>query len=177
MKQLIKAFFLLILVLSPTVASAEGVKIGHIDIQRVFTESNAGKEAHEKYVAKAKGYQAELDVKRASNQKLKEAVESALKQLRKGQKLPQTILDRQKQYDARERELQSTLAGYQSELKRYDEELTRKIMEEFSPLVEQFASANNYDYLIRNFDGILFANKKNEVTDLLVGELNKKIKP
>jgi len=98
--------------------------------------------------------------------------------VKKGQKPSQSILDKQKKYGARERELQNTLAGYQKELKAYDGELTRKLMEEFSPLIEQFASANNYDYLIRNFDALLFANKKNDVTDTLISAFNnKKTKP
>ena len=174
MKQAIKTLFLIVFVLAATVARAEGLKVGHIDMQRVFAESNAGKEAREQYAAKAKSYQDQLNVTIESNKKLKEEIDTALKQVKKGQKPSQTILDKQKKYGARERELQSTLAGYQKELKEYDGELTRKLMEEFSPLVEQFASANNYDYLIRNFDALLFANKKNDVTNTLISAFNNK---
>ena len=70
MKQAIKTLFLLIFVLAATVAKAEGLKVGHIDIQRLFAESNAGKEARDQYAAKAKSYQDQLNVTIESNNKI-----------------------------------------------------------------------------------------------------------
>ena len=104
MKQAIKTLFLIVFVLAATVARAEGLKVGHIDMQRVFTESNAGKEARDQYAAKAKSYQDQLNVTIENNKKLKEEIDAALKQVKKGQKPSQTILDKQKKYGARERE-------------------------------------------------------------------------
>jgi len=178
MKQLIKTLLLVIFFLAPTAVRSEGLKVGHIDMQRIVAESSAGKEAREQYDAKAKSYQDQLNLQLQSNIKLKEEIEAGLKLMKKGQKPSPSILDKEKLFKTRESEIQNTLAGYQKELKAYDAELIRKVIEQLSPIVEQFALANSYDYIIRNFDALLFANKKNDVTDTLISEFNnKKTKP
>lgn len=178
MKQLVKTLLLVIFFLAPTAVRSEGLKVGHVDMQRIVAESSAGKEAREQYDAKAKSYQEQLNLQLQSNIKLKEEIEAGLKLVKKGQKPSQSILDKEKLFKTRESEIQNTLAGYQKELKAYDAELIRKVIEQLSPVVEQFALVNSYDYIIRNFDALLFANKKNDVTDTLISEFNnKKTKP
>lgn len=66
------------------------------------------------------------------------------------------------------------VTAYQNDLKAYDSELTRKVLDEFTPILQQYATANKYDYILRSSDGILFFDTKNDLTDLLIKEFNAK---
>lgn len=172
MKHFLKIALLLTVVFAAPCAQAEGLKVGHVNMQRIMAESNAGKEARQQYDAKAKGYQDQLDVKIAANKKLKAEIDAGLKQLKPGQKPSQPLLDKQKLLATRDKELQNTLAVYQKELREFDATLTRGIVADFSVVAERYGEANGYDYLIRGLDALIYANKKQEVTDALLGEFN-----
>jgi Skp family chaperone for outer membrane proteins len=61
-----------VLVLSGSVASAqEGIKIGFIDIQRVISESQAGKRAKERFQAQVKKAEADVVKERQDLEKLR----------------------------------------------------------------------------------------------------------
>ncbi|MEI8033706.1 MAG: OmpH family outer membrane protein [Chlorobiaceae bacterium] len=169
MKYLINTVTLLAIMFSASLAGAAEMKIGHLDLQRIVAESDAGKIGHELLAAKTKRYQDEINVKIEQVKKLKASQEAGPK---KGKK---SIGARQQNPDViGERELQAMVTAYQNDLKAYDSELTRKVLDEFTPILQQYATANKYDYILRSSDGILFFDTKNDLTDLLIKEFNAK---
>ena len=59
---------------STTVFAAD-IKIGYVDMQRMLTSSEAGKEAKEQLAARLKKYQDEINVKQEEIKKLKDELE------------------------------------------------------------------------------------------------------
>lgn len=164
----------LLFLLPSGVAGAAGIKAGHVDLQRLVEQSDAGKEAREKYLAKAKIYQDEINSRTERLNKLKAEIEKETRALGQADKLSQSLLDKDKEYGAQARELQRLRGGYQDELKVFDAELTRKILEAFGPVVGDYAGREGYDYIFRGYDAMVFASKNGDLTDALIKEFNKK---
>jgi outer membrane protein len=162
----------LVLMSAATVHAAE-LKVGHFDLQRLIAQSDAGKEAREKYLSKARNYQDELNSRAEKLKKMKEEVEGEAKKLKENEKPSAKLVEKDKEYAALFRDFQRLQGGYQDELKVYDAELIRKVMEEFAPVLSNYSTANKYDYLFRLNDTFAFAIEKRDVTDELVKEFNK----
>lgn len=160
MTQLFRTLFFVFFLLTGTAAYAVELKVGHLDLQRLVLQSDAGKNGQELLADKTKSYQNEINIKTEAFNKLKAGGTASAKQA--------------KLIATRERELQTLVVTYQNNIKAYDADLTRKVVEEFNPILEQYARRNNYDYIIRNFDGILFANSSHDLTEDLIKEFNTK---
>jgi outer membrane protein len=152
---------------------AADLKIGHFDLQRLIAQSEAGKEAREKYLSRAKKYQDELNSRTEKLKKMKEEVEIEAKRLKENEKPSALLVEKDKEYAALFRDFQRLQGGYQDELKVYDSELIRKVMEEFAPVIGDYAASNKYDYLFRLNETFAYAIEKRDVTDELVKAFNK----
>ncbi|MDD5286695.1 MAG: OmpH family outer membrane protein [Desulfuromonadaceae bacterium] len=162
----------IILIPTTTLYAAE-LKVGHFELQRLIAQSDAGKESREKYMARAKNYQDELNSRTEKLKKLKEDIESEAKKLKGNKKLPPQLVEKNKGYASQFRESQRLQEAYKDELKVYDAELTRKVLEEFSSVLGAFATSNKYDYIFRLTDSFAFAGEKHDLTDELVKAFNK----
>lgn len=162
-----------LILLSTTSLYAADLKVGHFDLQRLIAQSDAGKDAREKYLSKAKNYQDELNSRAEKIKKIKEDVEREAKKLKENEKPSAQLLEKDKEYAAQFRDFQRLQGGYQDELKVYDAELTRKVLEALSPVLRNYAVANKYDYLFRLNETFAFAVEKRDVTDELVKAFNK----
>ena len=155
---------------------AAELNVGHFDLQRLIAQSDAGKDAREKYLSRAKSYQDEINSRTEKLKKMKEDVESEAKKLKENEKPSAKLVEKDKEYAAQFREFQRLSGGYQDELKVYDAELTRKVLEGFAPVLGDFAVKNKYDYLFRVNESLAFAGEKRDVTDELVKAFNKAYK-
>jgi outer membrane protein len=151
---------------------AADLKVGHFDLQRLIAQSDAGKEAREKYLSRAKNYQDELNSRTERLKKMKEDIEIEAKKLKQGERPSTRLIEKDKEYAALFRDFQRLQGGYQDELKVYDAELTRKVLEELAPVLGTYAAANKYDYLFRLNETFAYAIEKRDVTDELVKALN-----
>ena len=162
------------LLLIPTAALyAAELNVGHFDLQRLIAQSDAGKEAREKYMSRAKNYQDELNSRAEKLKKMKEEVEGEAKKLKENEKPSANLVEKDKEYAAQFRDFQRLQGGYQDELKLYDADLIRKVMEEFTPVISAYAASNKYDYLYRVNETFAYAVEKRDVTDELVKVFNK----
>lgn len=172
MKPLIIAILLSVSLVAS--ATAQPLKIGHFDLQRLVSLSDAGKQAQERHRIKARTYQEDIDTRTAQLQKLKEVIEKLSIGLKQGAASPPELVEKDKEYGVQTRELQRLVGGYQEELKLYDTELTRKVVEEFTPVLGEYARKQGYDYILRFPEAVSFAADKHDLTEALVKEFNKK---
>ena len=170
-KQIIFIALAFVLMLTASLYAAE-LNVGHFDLQRLIAQSNAGKEAREKYLSRAKNYQDEINSRTEKLKKMKEDIESEAKKLKENEKPSALLVEKDKEYAGQFREFQRISGGYQDELKVYDAELTRKVLEGFAPVLGDFAAKNKYDYLFRVNESLAFAGEKRDVTDELVKAFN-----
>ena len=162
-----------LIVLSSATLYAAELKVGHFELQRLIAQSDAGKQARDKYLSRAKNYQDELNNRAEKLKKIKEEVEEGGKKLKENEKPSAQLVEQEKEYAALFRDFQRLQGGYQDELKVYDADLTRKVLEELTPVVRDYATANKYDYLFRLNESFAYAIEKRDVTDELVKAFNK----
>lgn len=170
MKTLLLTVSVLIVSAMPTWAE---LKIGHFDLQKIVSLSEAGKQAQAQHSAKARSYQHEIDSRSDKLKRLKEAIEALGKNMKPGEPVPTELAEKDKEYGVQSRELQRVAGGFQDELKVYEAELTRKVVDEFSPVLRQFAITHKYDYILRSSDPLVFAHEKHDLTDALIKEFNR----
>ena len=163
----------ILVTMSATTLYAADLKVGHFDLQNLIAQSDAGKEAREKYLLRATSYQDKLNSRAEKLNKLKEEIEAAAKKLKQDEKPPASLIEKDKEYATLFREFQRLQGGYQDELKVYDTELTRKVLEELAPVLTDYATANKYDFLFRLNETFAYAIEKRDVTDELVKVFNK----
>jgi outer membrane protein len=171
MKKVAIVFFALILASGYNAFAAE-LKIGHVDLQKLVANSEAGKYAREQYLARTKQYQDEINIRSEKMKQLKETIDNESKGLKKGDKTPQSLIDKDRDYAAQARELQRLLGTYQEELKVYDAELIRKVVEGFMPILNEYAKKKGYDYIFSRIDVLAYATEKRDLTDILVKEFD-----
>ena len=163
----------LLLLLSTVTLHAADLKVGHFELQRIVAQSESGKESREKYLARAKSYQDDLNGRAEKLKKLKEEVEAGAKALKENEKPTAQLAEKDREYATQFRDFQRLQGGYQDELKVYDAELTRKVLEELSPVLRDYAVANKYDYLFRLNETFAYAIEKRDLTDELIKVFNK----
>ena len=162
-----------LILMSSTAIHAAELKVGHFDLQRLIAQSDAGKEAREKYMVRAKSYQEELNSRAEKLKKMKEEIEGEAKKLKENEKPSAQLVEKDKEYSAQFRDYQRLQGGYQDELKVYDAELIRKVMEELTPVLRDYSLANKYDYIFRLNETFAYAVEKRDLTDELVKVFNK----
>ena len=152
------------------------IKIGHFDLQKLVSASDAGKQAQAAFSAKQRKFQDDIDGRSARLKALKESIDTMSAAVKPGEVLPAALVEKDKEYGAQNRELQRLAGGYQEELKVYDAEMTRKVIEEFAPILSEYADKNGYDYILRASEATLFASPKLDLTEKLIKEFNEKRK-
>jgi len=162
-----------LILMSAATLHAADLKVGHFDLQRLIAQSDAGKEAREKYLVRAKNYQDEINNRNEKLKKMKNDIEGEAKKLKENEKPPARLVEKDKEYAALFRDFQRLMGGYQDELKVYDAELIRKVLEELTPVLRDYAVANHYEYLFKLNETLAFAVEKRDVTDELVRAFNK----
>lgn len=157
---------------------ARNFKIAHFDLQKVIGQSQAGKDAREKYRQKEKQYQEDINKRLEILKKLKAEINTASEKIKQGDTLPSGLADKNKELNRQTRDLQRLRKGYGEELKFYDTELTREVMQKLRPVLVKFAQKNKYDYLYKNNNElVVFASEKRDVTDQVIKDFDSSYKP
>lgn len=174
MKTLITLFTLVLICTTPIYA--KDLKVGHLDLQKIISQSAIGKEARAKYQLKAASYQEEIDHLTAQVNSMRREIEAAVAALEKGEALSPAMQEKDKRAGMLFRKLQRLLGGYKEELRLYDAELTRTVLASLQPVVSRFAKEKKYDYLYQLHDKIIFASPKMDISDTLIKRLDKATK-
>ena len=155
-----------LLSLSATMAMAE-TKLGTVDMQKILTSSDAGKDAKEQLAMRAAKFEAEKNVK-----------EEELKRL-KGELEKQSVLlsdsarnAKKKEYQQKLKEYQRFMKDAQDDLQAKNDEFTNKIVEEIVKLVQEYGRKNGFTYIFVRNDGMIYADDKVDLTDELLKQFN-----
>jgi len=161
----------LIFTVSLTIASvalgADGLKLGFVDIQKIFLNSDAGKQATEQYAAKGRNYEKEIKSRGEELKRMKDDLER------------QTVLLSESARSAKEKEYQQKLKEFQryqkdaqEDLQAKEEELTNKIGEEFYKVVQDYGRKNGYTFIFVKDNRMIYTDDKADLTEELLKSFN-----
>jgi outer membrane protein len=150
--------------LAPPTAVAEEVKIGVIDLQRVFNDSKLGQKYRAEFLAKAKEMDESLLRESAQIKKLEEELEQQRILLSETARIERAraVAEEKKQFDAK-------VAESRQSFQRGSQEVTRRILKDLQPLVRELAETGGYTLIVeRQEGGILHAPARLNLTDELI---------
>jgi len=159
------------LVLSGSVASAqERIKIGFIDIQRVVSESQAGKQAKERFQAQVKKAEADVVKERQDLEKLRADME------KKGPLLKdEERRNLESDYQRRSVNLQRAMSDYQQELQQKNNEMMSDILKQLEQIVTEVGKADKFTLILERSQ-ILYSDQGIDITNKVIESYNSRTK-
>jgi outer membrane protein len=158
------------LALLPSVASAQTLKVGFVDIQRVIADSAAGKRAKERFQAQIKKAEADIQKERLDLDRLKADIEKK-GPLLKDEERRNMESDLQK----RSVSLQRTMGDYQTDLQQKEREMMGDILKDLEQIVSEVGKAEKFT-LIFEKSQILFSDPGTDITSRVIETYNSRAK-
>lgn len=175
MKKLLGMMVVLPVLLLPVIAlgqTAQPVKIGYIDLQRVMLESDRGREAKKILTDEADKLKKTLNQKQDEIQKLKDALERQVATI-----TPEARADKEKQYQSKLKDYQRMAGDYENDLRQKDMETSQKILKELEEVVRKLGDTEKYTLILeRTQAGILFGNTSSDITEKVIAQYNESLK-
>ena len=159
------------LVLSCTVALAqERIKIGFIDVQRIISESQAGKKAKDRFQAQVKKAEADVLKERQDLERLKNDLDKKGPLLKDEER-------RNLEADLQKRSviLQRTLGDYQQDLQRRNNEMMAEILKELEQVVTEVGKADKFTLILERSQ-ILYSDQAIDITNKVIDAYNTRMK-
>jgi outer membrane protein len=151
-----------------TIASAQEIKIGYVDLQRALNECEAGKKAKEDFKRQVDRLQGDLE-------KQKQQIESLRDQLEK-KSLVMKEDDRrnlENDYRKRLRDFERNYKDSQGELQVKDNELTAEILKSLQKVIQAYGQREGYTLILENSSStVLYSNLNADLTDRIIEEFN-----
>lgn len=160
-----------VLVLSSAVALAqERIKIGFIDIQRVISESQAGKKAKERFQAQVKKAEADVQKERTDLERLKSDLDKKGPLLKEEERR-----SLEADFQKRSVSLQRTLGDYQQDLQRKNNEMMSAILKELEQVVNEVGKAEKFTLILERSQ-ILYSDQATDITTKVIEAYNSRVK-
>jgi len=165
-------YWLLVIALAlfPSVAAAQVVKVGFIDIQRVIAESAAGKRAKERFQAQIKKAEADIQKERIDLERLKADIE------KKGPLLKdEERRNLEADFQKRSVNLQRTMGDYQTDLQQKEREMMGDILKDLEHIVSDVGKAEKFTIILEKSQ-ILYSDQSTDITNRVIETYNSRAK-
>jgi outer membrane protein len=151
---------------------AEPVKIAYVDMQKALNFCEAGKEAKKQITLEVEKIQKTFAGKQKELEKLKEDLE------KRGSVLSETVRrEKEREYQAKLRDLQRLQRDYEEDLRRKDRELTDHILKNLEGIVKKLGEEGKYTLILeRNQPAIVYISSGLDLTDEVIKISNQKQK-
>lgn len=160
-----------ILVLSGTVALAqERIKIGFIDIQRIISDSQAGKKAKDRFQAQVKKAETDIQKERTDLERIKNDLDKK-GPLLKDEERRNLEADLQR----RSVSLQRSMGDYQQDLQRKNNEMMAEILKELEQVVTELGKAEKFTLILEKTQ-ILYSDQAIDITTKVIEVYNSRVK-
>ncbi|MFH1014529.1 MAG: OmpH family outer membrane protein [Nitrospirota bacterium] len=164
-KILLLTLCLVLLCVAPA-AAAEALKIGFVDLPRIFSESDAGKKARADIEAIEKSKKAVIEEKVNTLEKIEEEVTKQSSVLSAEAKKA-----KDEEMEKLQRDIQRLVAEARTELQKKENELTNAILKDVSDIVDAIGYEEGYAIIFRS-EAVLSAKKELDLTSAVITRLN-----
>ena len=166
--QLLLAGLMTSLLLLPSSAWAQQLKVGYVNLQQAISEVEDGKKAKAKLKKDFEKKQADLDKLQGELKKMKEEFEGQSMMLSDDAKRKKAAEFQQKMMA-----LQQTYVKLQSELGEAEAKATKVIFDKMGKIIEQIAKDQKYDLILeRTESAVLYARQDMDLTQELIKRYN-----
>ena len=159
------------LVLCSSVATAQDrIKIGFIDIQRVISESQAGRQAKDRFQAQLKKAEADVAKERADLERIRADIDKKGPLLKEEERRALEA-DFQKRSVALQREM----SDYQQDLQQKNQQLMSDILKDLEQIVNEVGKADKFTLILERSQ-ILYSDQGIDITSKVIDTYNSRMK-
>ncbi len=168
MRRLIFAIATLSILLAAAPASAEGPKIGIVDLQRALNEVEEGKTAKRTLEQRYEAARQEVEGKRAELEQMGQDLEAQRPMLS-----DDALQQKESEYQGKMLEFQQMLMESQQEMALMETELTGDILEKLYAVAGTIGAEGGYNVVIEA-TAIVYVNGTTDITDQVIARFNSK---
>ena len=174
---ILAGFVFVLLVSSPPLAgfstsSAQELKIGYVDVQRLKAEYKEYVQVQEKFNKLMAVWQAKADSLQNEMNELQKKVQNPPVTMRQEaiNGLQEKLLAKQKEYQ----DFANRVMGQDGEAAKKEYELSKPLIDKINLVIKLVALKENYAYVLDSTAGtVLYAKDELDITDKVLAELNK----
>ena len=148
--------------------SADPVKIGVIDLQKILETSNSGKAAQNELKVQRDKMQADMKQRGNEIQEIESRMQREAMVMSK-----ETREEKEREHRIKVSDFQALQRKYQSDLQEIERKLMGKLQTEITSLVSDIAKKDGYLLVISNI-GVIYSLPATDLTERLIQELNAK---
>ena len=148
--------------------SADPVKIGVVDLQKILETSNSGKAAQNELKVQRDKMQADMKQRGNEIQEIESRMQREAMVMSK-----ETREEKEREHRIKVSDFQALQRKYQSELQEIERKLMGKLQTEITSLVSDIAKKDGYLLVISNI-GVIYSLPSTDLTERLIQELNAK---
>ena len=148
--------------------SADPVKIGVVDLQKILETSNSGKAAQNELKAQRDKMQADMKQRGNEIQEIESRMQREAMVMSK-----ETREEKEREHRIKVSDFQALQRKYQSDLQEIERKLMGRLQTEITSLVSDIAKKDGYLLVISNI-GVIYSLPATDITERLIQELNAK---
>jgi outer membrane protein len=148
--------------------SADPVKIGVVDLQKILETSNSGKAAQNELKVQRDKMQADMKQRGSEIQEIESRMQREAMVMSK-----ETREEKEREHRIKVSDFQALQRKYQSDLQEIERKLMGKLQTEITSLVSDIAKKDGYLLVISNI-GVIYSLPSTDLTERLIQELNAK---
>jgi len=148
--------------------SADPVKIGVVDLQKILETSNSGKAAQNELKVQRDKMQADMKQRGNEIQEIESRMQREAMVMSK-----ETREEKEREHRIKVSDFQALQRKYQSDLQEVERKLMGKLQSEITSLVGDIAKKDGYLLVISNI-GVIYSLPSTDITERLIQELNAK---
>lgn len=155
-----------------TAWSADALKIGYVDMQKILNQCEAGKDAKKTITEEVDKMQKSFIGKQRELEKIKEDLE------KKGSVLSENVRrEKEKEYQAKLRDMQRLQRDYEEDIRRKDREYTERILREMEIIVKKLGEEGKYTLILeRNQPALVYISGSLDITDEVIRIADRNLK-
>jgi outer membrane protein len=148
--------------------SADPVKIGVVDLQKILETSNSGKAAQNELKVQRDKMQADMKQRGNEIQEIESRMQREAMVMSK-----ETREEKEREHRIKVSDFQALQRKYQSDLQEIERKLMGRLQTEITSLVSDIAKKDGYLLVISNI-GVIYSLPSTDLTERLIQELNAK---
>jgi outer membrane protein len=149
-------------------AARADLKIGYVDLQRALNESEAGRQAKEKFKVQVDRLQGDLKKKKDSLDAMKEQLEKKASVMK-----DEEARNLEKDYQRKLRDFERAYKDSQGELQQKDNELTVELLKQLQGVIEQYGKENGYSIILeQSSSSVLYGSPELDLTEQIIARYN-----
>jgi outer membrane protein len=148
--------------------SADPVKIGVVDLQKILETSNSGKAAQNELKVQRDKMQADMKQRGSEIQEIENRMQREAMVMSK-----ETREEKEREHRIKVSDFQALQRKYQGDLQEVERKLMGKLQSDITSLVGDIAKKDGYLLVISNI-GVIYSLPSTDITERLIQELNAK---